>query len=58
MAHTPDNAAVLAIWDNGEVAAELSDDETVAAIAKSLKSTEAAVRAVLVAAGRIEEATP
>lgn len=49
-----DETAVLASWDNGAIATELTEDDTILAIAKDLKADEGDVRAVLVAYGRIE----
>lgn len=54
MAHDADADAILDRWDNGAVVASFTDDETVAEIAKALKLKDEDVRAVLVAAGRLE----
>ena len=55
MRSDPTEDEIVERWDTGAVTAELSDDETVTALAKALKTDEATVRAALVAAGRIEE---
>lgn len=55
MSHkTVDPAEIVSEWDNGGVVEELTTDQTVAAIAKSLKVPVDIVRQILLDAGRIE----
>lgn len=49
-----DPAVIVAYWDGGEIVAEFTDAETIAAIAKALKVDAESVRQALIEAGRIE----